>query len=179
MNKKQLVRTGKFIALVLRHKPETIGLVLDERGRAKISSLITKMNSAGVPITREDLDRIVETDDKGRYVIDGDYIYAAQGHSIDVDVPLEELEPPELLYHGTAWKNIGSIFKTGITPRERRYVHLSKDIKTAVDVGKRHGKPSVLIVMAGQMHRNGMKFYISKNGVWLTKSVPTEYVIQS
>ena len=142
------------MALVLRHKPEAIGLVLDRRGRALIPELLERLSAHGKPITKSDLEEIVRTDNKGRFVIDGKYIYAAQGHSIDVDIPLEEREPPEFLYHGTAWKNIGSIFSSGINSQERAYVHLSEDIKTAQEVGKRHGNPTVLIVLAGQMHQH-------------------------
>lgn len=176
MNQKELVKKGKFLALILRHNPGKIGLTLDSKGRVKINDLIKAMNQHGVSINRKMLDEIVETNNKKRYVIDGDYIYAAQGHSIEVEVELEEKVPPEKLYHGTTGRNLSSIFKTGIDPRGRNHVHLSVDMSTATTVGSRHGNPTVLIIDAMGMNNDGYKFYISKNNVWLTDFVPKEFI---
>jgi len=153
-----------------------VGLTLDSKGRVKINELIKAMNANGVSIDRKLLDEIVETNDKKRYVIDGEYIYAAQGHSIEVNVELEEKEPPDILYHGTARNNIDSILKNGISPCNRNHVHLSTDIETATKVGSRHGEPVILTVDSERMYRNGKKFYISKNNVWLVDQVPKEYI---
>ena len=103
-------------------------------------------------------------------------IRANQGHSIPVDVELEALSPPEVLYHGTGEKFTDSIERQGLLPMSRLYVHLSPDVDTAVKVGRRHGKPIVYKVMSGQMTRDGYAFYRSVNGVWLTKAVPVEYL---
>ena len=172
-----LTQTSKFISLILRHKPETIGISLDEHGWAKVDELI-----AGVAKTREFnmemLREIVRTDSKQRYSFNEDetLIRANQGHSISVDVELEEAEPPEELWHGTGEKFVLSIDVQGLLPKSRLYVHLSKDRDTAVKVGQRHGKPVLYIVKAGEMYRDGYKFYLSKNGVWLTKEVPVKYL---
>jgi putative RNA 2'-phosphotransferase len=174
--KKHLIKTSKYIALILRHKPECVGLTLDSKGRVKINDLIKAMNLHSISINREMLDEIVETNDKKRYVIDGEYIYAAQGHSIEVNVELDEKEPPDILYHGTAIRNLSSIFKEGIQHRDRNYVHLSSNIETAIKVGARHGEPNILIVDSKRMYKDGHKFYISKNNVWLVDYVPKEYI---
>lgn len=169
--------TSKFMSLILRHKPETIGISLDEHGWANVDELI-----AGISKTRNFsmsiLEEIVETDNKQRYSFNEDktLIRANQGHSIPVDVELEETEPPEILWHGTGEKFVTSIEKQGLIPKSRLYVHLSKDRDTAVNVGKRHGKPVLFIVKSGDMCRDGYKFYLSKNGVWLTKNVPVKYL---
>lgn len=172
-----LKTTSKFIALILRHKPEEIGITLDEHGWANVDELI-----AGIAKTqafdRAMLEEIVSTDEKQRYSFNEDktLIRANQGHSIPVDVELEQKTPPEILYHGTGEKYAASIEKQGLIPKSRLYVHLSSDYDTAVKVGSRHGKPVVYTVAAGEMQRNGHAFYLSVNGVWLTNSVPARFL---
>ena len=174
--KKQLIKLSKNLCLILRHHPESVGVTLDLKGRVLINELIKAMNVHRLPIDRAMLDEIVETNNKKRFVIDGNYIYAAQGHSINVDVELEEKEPPDILFHGTAQSSLDSIFKQGIHPRKRRYVHLSSDMETASNVGSRHGQPIILIIDASRMYKDGCKFYLSKNNVWLTDFVNKKYL---
>lgn len=167
-----------FISLVLRHKPDAAGITLDEHGWANVDELINGINNTGRKIDMTMLEEIVKTDNKQRYSFNEDktLIRANQGHSIPVDVELKEQEPPELLYHGTADRFVKSIMKEGLKPMSRLYVHLSKDIETAKKVGKRHGNPVVLKIHSEQMKRDGVKFYLSENGVWLTKKVDVEYL---
>lgn len=167
-----------FISLILRHKPETIGITLDEHGWADTEELIKGVNAAGYPLGAERLDEIVRTDSKQRYSFNEDKtrIRANQGHSINVDVELKEAEPPEQLFHGTGEKFAAAIRSEGLKPKSRLYVHLSKDRQTAETVGARHGKPHVFFVHSGKMFRSGYKFYLSENGVWLTKYVPPEFL---
>ena len=169
--------TSKFISLILRHKPEVIGITLDDHGWADTKELIEGVNKTH-PLTMEMLEEIVRTDEKQRYSFNEDKtrIRANQGHSIPVDADLAELEPPEVLYHGTGEKSVPSIEKQGLRPMSRLYVHLSKDAATARTVGSRHGKPVVYIVLAGEMHRDGYPFFLSANGVWLTREVPVRYL---
>jgi putative RNA 2'-phosphotransferase len=176
---KKLVRISKFLSLVLRHKPETIGLSLDRRGWARVDELIAAANRAGVPLDQALLRQVVEQNDKQRFALshDGLRIRASQGHSLPVDLGLEPLVPPQFLYHGTASRFLNSIRRQGLVPRGRMHVHLSPDEPTALRVGKRHGKPVVLTVQAGRMHRDGFRFYLSANGVWLTGKVPVEYLV--
>lgn len=168
---------SKFIALILRHKPETIGISLDEHGWANVSELVEGINRQQ-PFTMTDLEEIVKTDNKQRYSFNEDktLIRANQGHSVPVDVELPEKEPPEFLWHGTGEKYTESIDKIGLIPKSRLYVHLSGDLETAKIVGKRHGKLVVYKVKSGEMAKDGFVFYQSVNGVWLTKEVPVKYL---
>lgn len=181
MTNNNLKSTSKFISLILRHHPEVIGITLDEHGWADVQALIDGINRDGKhTLTLEALEEIVRADEKQRYSFNGDHtkIRANQGHSIPVDVELEEKNPPEILYHGTGEKYVSSIDEAGLLPKSRLYVHLSKDIQTARKVGSRHGKPVVYQVNAGQMSRDGIPFYLSANGVWLVKAVPEQYLVK-
>jgi putative RNA 2'-phosphotransferase len=173
-----VVKTSKFLSLVLRHKPEEIGLTLDENGWADVEELIQLCNKKGRPLTRPLLERVVAENDKKRFAFsdDGTRIRASQGHSVEVDLALAPMEPPALLYHGTASRFIDSIRASGLHSANRQHVHLSKDVETATKVGQRHGKPVVLVVRAGEMFAAGHVFFVSSNGVWLTERVPVEFL---
>lgn len=166
------------MSLILRHKPEVIEITLDEHGWANVNDLIYGIRKNNPGFNMDILEQIVRTDSKQRYSFNDDksLIRANQGHSVNVDVELKEKEPPEYLYHGTGEKYVESINQDGLIPKSRLYVHLSKDIKTAENVGKRHGKEVVYRINSGQMYRDGYKFYLSENGVWLTKEVPVKYL---
>ena len=168
-----LIKISRYISLILRHKPEEIGITLDEHGWANVSELLN-----GVGIDMSTLEQIVATDDKQRYSFNEDktLIRANQGHSVPVDVELDEVEPPEYLWHGTGEKYAQSISQMGLIPKSRLYVHLSSDTETALTVGKRHGTPIIFRVNAEKMYQDGFKFYRSVNGVWLTKHVPVDYL---
>ena len=173
------VRLGRFISLVLRHDPSAAGITLDGHGWAVVDDLITGMNQHGRTIDEKTLRRIVAENNKTRYSFsdDGLRIRANQGHSIDVDVELVAADPPPVLYHGTALRFLDSIKASGISRQQRQYVHLSPDLATAVQVGKRHGAPVVLRIDSAAMVRDECTFFLSNNGVWLTESVPWRYVI--
>ena len=176
---KDLKKTSIFISLILRHRPEAIGISLDEHGWADVDELIKGINKTDdYNIDMGILEEIVRTDNKQRYRFNEDKtkIRANQGHSINVDVELKEAEPPEQLFHGTGEKYVASIRKEGLIPKSRLYVHLSKDKETAEKVGARHGKPHIFFIHSGKMFRAGYKFYLSENGVWLTKAVPPEFL---
>lgn len=170
---------GKFLCLILRHKPNLIGITLDQNGWANTQELIDALNKTNKKISIEQLVSIVNTDNKNRFSFNEDKskIRANQGHSIPVDLGLIELVPPAILYHGTSERYINSIKQEGIHKRTRQYVHLSTDIEKAIAVGKRHGNPIVLKINTEQMFLDGYKFYLSENGVWLTDNVPYQYVL--
>lgn len=170
--------TSKFLSLILRHKPETIGLALDENGWANTDEVLTKMNAHGHSLTLENLKSIVENNDKKRFAFSEDFsrIRASQGHSVEIDLNLLPKTPPNILYHGTAERNIASIQQQGLIKGSRHYVHLSADIETATKVGMRYGKPVVLTINAKAMHRQGIIFFQSQNGVWLTDHVLPQYI---
>ncbi len=178
MNMDKFDRLSVFISLVLRHQPDAAGITLDEHGWADVEELIHGINCTGREINMTILEEIVRTDNKQRYSFNEDkrLIRANQGHSVLVDVELKEQAPPEFLYHGTADRFLKSIMAEGLRPMSRLYVHLAEDIETAVKVGRRHGRPVVLKVSSARMNREGIPFYLSENGVWLTKKVDAEYL---
>lgn len=171
-------KISKFLSLVLRHRPEVIGLGLDENGWTTVEHLLTQMNENGRAIDLKILEEVVANNDKKRFAFNEDKtkIRASQGHSIKVNLGYEAIEPPETLFHGTATRFVNSIRKQGIITKGRHQVHLSKDQKTATTVGARHGVPVVLIVQSSEMQKDGYLFYQSENGVWLTNHVPTQYI---
>ena len=172
-NNTDLTNTSKFISLILRHKPETIGIKLDEHGWADVNELLK-----GVNIDFSTLEKIVREDKKGRYSFNEDKtkIRANQGHSIDVDVELKEKTPPDILYHGTAEKYVSSINEIGLIPKTRLYVHMTEDLEVAKATGRRHGKLVVYEINAKLMAEDNIKFYLSVNNVWLTKKVDPKYL---
>jgi len=166
--------TSKFLSLILRHKPELIGIVIDKHGYAKVDELLEKMN-----ITFEDLEYIVNTDNKQRYSFNEDktLVRANQGHSLDVDVGLEKALPPPILYHGTKIDKLKSIKKQGLKSMNRLYVHLSEDIETAKNVAERKkGQSVILKINTKKMIEDHVVFYRSKNNVWLVKYVDSQYI---
>ena len=175
----KLTKHSKFLSYVLRHKPESIGIALDENGWVEVSVLLEASRAAGQNISNELLREIVETNDKKRFAFseNRDRIRASQGHSVQtIDLALEQIEPPVILYHGTVEKFIAAIEESGLQKMNRQHVHLSETRETATNVGSRRGKPIILEVQASLMHHAGYKFYRSENGVWLTDSVPWEYL---
>ncbi len=178
MTEKELIRTSKFLSLILRHQPERVGLMLDRAGWAGIEELLQAVNRHGIPVTFEQLQHIVATSDKKRFAFseDGLRIRASQGHSVEVELGYEPQTPPELLYHGTALRCLDSIREKGLQRMGRHDVHLQAETATALQVGARHGKPVLLTVRAGEMHRAGYLFYCSANGVWLVDHVPPQFI---
>lgn len=172
------VALGRFLSLILRHRPSAAYIELDQHGWADVDALLAGCRRAGKPLTRPDLERIVRENRKQRYSFNDDKtkIRANQGHSLAVDVELPVVEPPAVLYHGTAVQFLDSICTQGLKPGSRQHVHLSEDKATAENVGARHGRPVVLTVDAAAMWQNGYMFYRSENGVWLCREVPRGYI---
>jgi putative RNA 2'-phosphotransferase len=175
---RRLITVSKYLAKHLRHAPHELGLELQPGGWVPVDDLLTAAQRNGFPISYDDLIDCVETNDKQRFAFDvtGELIRANQGHSVQVDLQLEEREPPETLYHGTVERFLTSILGMGLVKGKRHHVHLSKDVETARKVGARRGKPVILTVGAGRMHQDGHRFLLSANGVWLTDSVPPGYL---
>lgn len=175
---KNLKHISKFLSLVLRHKPQEIGITLDANGWVDVDELLEKCNLRKLNLDFETLEEVVSTNDKQRFSFNEDLtkIRANQGHSVSVDLDYEALEPVGSLYHGTVAKFLDSIKADGLKKMSRHHVHLSKDLETAVKVASRRGKPVILTVDAVRMHQDGYRFYRSKNGVWLCDQVPVEYI---
>lgn len=181
MDDRTRTRNSKFLALVLRHQPESIGLTLDKEGWADVPELLEALGRKGTRLTLEDLQELVRLDAKGRYQLEGSRIRAVQGHSTgQVDREFAEREPPELLFHGTTSAVLAPVRADGLKPMSRQYVHLSPDERTAKVVGARHVKSGdrlvVLEIDSGRMHRDGVRFFLAENGVWLVEQVLPQYL---
>lgn len=176
-NDKERIQTSRFMSMVLRHKPKSIGLELDPQGWADVADLIDKARPKRL-LTEASIRHVVANCEKQRFKLsdDGRRIRANQGHSIKVEIGLEPITPPDVLFHGTAKKSLAAIRRKGLKRMRRHHVHLSSDLNTAVAVGRRHGEPVVLEVSAGRMHDAGIPFYRSDNGVWLTEAVAPEFL---
>jgi putative RNA 2'-phosphotransferase len=175
---RRLTTISKYLSRYLRHAPHELGLALRPGGWVPVDDLLDAARRHGFPIDYDELVEVVETNDKRRFSFDasGEMIRANQGHSVEVDLQLEEWEPPETLYHGTVERFLLSILAEGLNKGKRHHVHLSKDVETARKVGARRGKPVILTVDTGRMHRDGHRFFVSANGVWLTDAMPPGYL---
>lgn len=178
MNEKRKASISKFLSLVLRHKPEEIGLTLEENGWVEVNDLLKACDAYGKPFTFDDLREVVETNDKRRFAFDqtNTKIRANQGHSVTLEIEFEKRMPPEILYHGTAERNVEAITKSGLKKMKRHHVHLSADIETARKVGIRYGKPVILVIKTPAMLAEGYEFLVSANDVWLVEEVPAKFL---
>jgi putative RNA 2'-phosphotransferase len=180
MNNSRLVKISKYLSKHLRHEPQRIGLKLAPGGWVSVDELLAACKNHSLPINPAELKEVVDNNDKKRFSFDetGSLIRANQGHSVEVDLQLEAVVPPDVLYHGTGHGAVEAILREGLRKMSRHHVHLSTDITTAKKVGTRHGRPVVFTVDAAAMHEEGYTFYCSENGVWLVDNVPPEYLQQ-
>jgi putative RNA 2'-phosphotransferase len=169
---------SKFLSLLLRHQPDVIGIELDANGWVSVEELLRKLALKGWIVSQGMLEKVVQDNDKQRFTFDEakERIRANQGHSVAVDLEFEAVRPPAVLFHGTAVSSVLRIREEGLKSQSRQYVHLSRDERTAMKVGRRHGVPTVLRIRAEAMYEEGFEFYVSKNQVWLTKAVPVVFI---
>lgn len=178
MDAKRLVKVSKYLSKHLRHEPERLGLTLAPGGWVRIDDLLIACAERGFVLSVTDLFEVVRDNDKQRFSFDetGMLIRANQGHSTEVDLQLEPVEPPPVLYHGTAAVNVAAILENGLQKMARHHVHLSLDTTTATKVGQRHGKPVLFEVDSAAMYAQGILFYCSANGVWLVDEVKPAFL---
>ena len=170
-----VVKASKFLSLILRHRPEAIGITLDANGWASIDEIVEKSNGR---LSLYLISCAVDSNDKQRFAVSEDWtrIRARQGHSIPVELGLVPVEPPEFLFHGTYPGAVEGIELQGLCKCNRNHVHMTDDLNTANSVGMRRGAPVIYRIKAGEMHRDGHLFYRSENGVWLTERVWPKYL---
>ena len=171
-----VTQMSKFLACVLRHKPDRLGIVLDQAGWVEVSELICCAGLRGRVITRESLAEVIKQSEKPRFSLseDGQRIRASYGHSVPVKLDLPIFDPPNLLYYGTGEGVLMSLLGTGIRSPERKFVQLFEDMGTAVKAGMRGGRPVVLEVSARTMAVDGHLFHRLGTGLWLT--IPACYI---
>lgn len=173
------VDLSKEISYALRHAPWEYELEMDEEGWVPVEQLLDALHSenAWKSITQEDIQQMIDISEKKRHEIVGSRIRAFYGHSIPMKISKIESKPPEILYHGTARRFMKSIMKNGLSPQSRQYVHLSQDIETAQNVGKRHDdKPCILVIDSLRAWNDGISFYYGNEKVWLADTVPSIYI---
>ncbi len=181
--KSPLTRISKVLSLMLRHDPGRFGVALDPQGWVSVDEVLSSLSGVGFEVDRSVLEEVVTGGSKRRFEISpddppSDRIRAVHGHNrrLAVNLESEVTEPPAQLYHGTVARFVDSILEQGLVPRERQHVHLSSNLEMAREVGGRRGKPVILQVASGEMFRAGSEFYLSTSGVWLTASVPPQYL---
>lgn len=182
-DQKALEKFSVYMSGVLRHFPDKLKLTLNIQGWIDVQKLLAAMAADKHPLHIDELKQIVASDTKSRYSLRGDdlnlEIRCNQGHSTpQVDLTFDVADPPDVLYHGTATKNVQAIDDMGLIPMKRHYVHLSSNVETASNVGERHGELFMYTVDAKRMVENGHTFYLSANNVWLVDCVPREYLLK-
>lgn len=174
----RLERLSRFLALVLRHRPESVGLELDPSGFVDVDSLVKALadQQGWEWVTEQEVRALVQHDPR-RYEIDGNRIRARYGHSIPIETPGRPVLPPEWLYHGTAEETLETIRTDGLKPLGRQYVHLSATRQEAVSVAKRHSDEVVLVtVLARRAHEAGFAFYEAAPSIYLVREVPPDFL---
>jgi putative RNA 2'-phosphotransferase len=178
MDNKQAKTISKYLSYILRHDPADAGIILDTNGWTNVNLLLKELCSRFPVLDKTALEYIVATNSKQRFAFNEDksMIRASQGHSVDVELNYMAQEPPTVLFHGTAVENVRSTMNEGLKKQNRHHVHLSENVTTALQVGSRHGRATVLKIHSGKMHEAGYIFYVSANNVWLTDFVPVEFI---
>lgn len=171
---------SKKMSYCLRHNPGKYGLKLDEYGFVDLQEFLNAMNHMHhfqPKLTEMKIREIMHHSDKERFEIKNGRICALYGHSIPGIIKRKQAIPPDILYHGTAHRFLPSIMKEGLLPMGRQYVHLSTDVAMAESVGKRRDHhPVILKINAKQAAKDGLKFYVGNDEVWLCDHVPVKYL---
>lgn len=178
MDTKLATAISKYLSYILRHDPGEAGIILDASGWTNVDILIEQVRYRFHELNREMLEYIVATNSKQRFAFNEDktMIRASQGHSVNVELNYIAQQPPIVLFHGTSKDRVEVIMREGLKKQDRHHVHLSENVTTALQVGRRHGHAFILKVHSGKMHEDGYVFYLSANNVWLTDYVPPEYI---
>ncbi|HZS76893.1 MAG TPA: RNA 2'-phosphotransferase [Ktedonobacteraceae bacterium] len=180
--REDLVRLSKTISHALRHKPEQYGLTLDNEGWVPVQELLEALGrrrSQWVSLTEADLREMMAQSEKQRFEIQDGKIRAFYGHSIPERVEREPSVPPVVLYHGTTPKAAALIRQEGLKPMRRQYVHLSAEKEAALQVARRRtNHPVILKVAAREAYRQGIRFYLGNEMVWLAEPIPARFIIQ-
>jgi len=178
MANQRLVRLSKLLSLILRHEPGRFGLELDAEGFAPLDEVVRAVQSKFDGVGEADVIAVVDTvePDKRRFTIVDRDIRANYGHSLEARVEHPQVEPPELLCHGTNEAAAPVVLREGLAPMKRQYVHLTSDRGLAERVGARRGTPVLLEVAAGAAHRDGIRFYRANESFWLADAVPARYL---
>lgn len=176
------VSLSKALSKALRHRPERLGITLAPDGSVALAELVDALNRRGGwprTLTEADVMQVVEHGTKQRFAVEGGRIRARYGHSIPLAIAYEPAEPPAILYHGTSEASVSSIMDEGLLPMGRQVVHLSADVATARQVGRRHGGRTVILqVDAARAARDDIRFYLGNDSTWLADALPATYLMR-
>jgi putative RNA 2'-phosphotransferase len=176
----ELSKLSKAASHALRHEPWLYELELDAAGWVAVEDLLTALQAANPswpPLARGHLIQMIATSDKKRHEINGERVRALYGHSTPQKLMAETAVPPTILYHGTSPKAAALIAESGLQPMGRQYVHLSIDIATATEVGRRKdAQPIILRIAATEALADGVTFYQGNEMVWLADSIPAKFI---
>lgn len=180
MNDNEMNKLGKLMAGILRHFPERFDLEMDRRGWVDLYALIDVLKQRRRELhwlKAKHFRAIADTDDKGRYEVDGRRIRATYAHSLDVepDLPTDNI-PPELFYPASP-EEASILLETGLKPSDRRKVHLSKTAHDADSAGRyRMPEPTILKVEAKRAIDAGIVIGQAGKTVFVCDEVPPEYL---
>jgi putative RNA 2'-phosphotransferase len=172
----EYIKLSKFLSFVLRHHPEQYNLELDDEGFTSLKELMKSIKSTRHSWAKlEDIEKLISEGEKKRFEIKGDKIRALYGHSVKVKIE-DSFCPEDFLYHGTSPDILPEILADGLCPIGRQFVHLSKNKKTAYEVGLRHHpEPVILKIDAAGACKNGASFF-DRGEVILSEKIPPEFI---
>ncbi len=183
---KEFLRLSKYLSFILRHKPKTLGVKLDNQGFTDVNleELARRIRGSSKRwkwVKAADIEEIVEKDEKGRFEIMGGRIRAKYGHSLPYVKPFQErgVKPPQTLYHGTMGRVIDKILKEGIKPMGRNMVHLTSSLREAVEVAsRRKGEGQIIVINALKAFKEGTMFWRASKNIYCTKYVHPRYIVE-
>ncbi len=180
MSDKELSSLSRIMAGALRHFPEKLGLMMDGKGWVDISSLIKSIGSgrSGFNWLRiHHIKAVVNTDERGRYQIDGGMIRATYGHSINVnldDLPIADLDQ---YFYPVTEEEADIIIERGLHPVDRKKVHLSGTIEKAIEAGRvRAEEPLILLIDGKKAKKDGIKIFKAGKDVYITEGIDSQYL---
>jgi putative RNA 2'-phosphotransferase len=169
-------RLGRFVSGALRHFPDDLGLEMDLQGWVDLDKFCAIMKQRYTWTSEDRLIGLVESDVKNRYEIDGRYIRARYGHSVDVDLDYPIFED-KFLYYGVSQEEVEMLLEQGISPLRQTYVHLSTSRQRAIEAASVHtDNPVVLQVNAIEASETGVVFICANDDITLTEYVPAEFI---
>ncbi|MBI2709595.1 MAG: RNA 2'-phosphotransferase [Actinobacteria bacterium] len=177
------VELSRLISHALRHEPWLYELELDDEGWVAVEELLTAVRAARPQwegVDESALRRMMAEADRQRFELAEGRIRALYGHSVPGRLDRRRAAPPAVLFHGTspaAWRSIRT---DGLRPARRQYVHLSTDVDTARQVGRRKAREPVMVrVDAARAHADGVPFYVGNERVWLANHVPSRFLTEA
>ena len=180
MSDRELDSLGRIMAGVLRHFPEKLGVMVDGRGWVDISKFVDAVGGSRSGfhwLKTSHIEAIALTDTKGRYQVDGGMIRATYGHTIDVKLDDLPVADNECFYYPVTEEEIDLILEGGLTPVDRRQVHLSGSIDKALEAGRVRSEDPLIIRIDGKKAKeDGVMIYRAGFDVYVTDRIDAKYI---